>query len=287
MTFAPAPLVALGRFLTDHGVVNLGIVGDARHTTGYHLGRDRIYDGSGPGIGDADYSVRHPRDRAGLSNAAAAIDVGVGQGSLVELQAFSRWLVGRCQAGAPGSVDVREIIYSPDGLTVQRWDGVDGYVHTGPGNGDSSHTRHTHLDWFRDSQDRDKLALVRPYFQEADMLAVVTRQPFSAGISFLTRPGSRLVGYDPARPGRAIVDRTWTVASKAHAAATVSVSWPGTTSAPVPRGGPFLEVIDGVYAGLLIVAGLVDWIAPAADPGYDAGLAAAGLAVAGVARRAG
>jgi hypothetical protein len=53
----------------------LGIVGDSNHARGYHLGRDRIYAASG--VGDADYSVRTARDQAGLSNAAAAMDVGM------------------------------------------------------------------------------------------------------------------------------------------------------------------------------------------------------------------
>jgi hypothetical protein len=32
------------------------------------------------------------------------------------------WLVGRCKAGDPDAADIREIIYTPDGKTVQRYD---------------------------------------------------------------------------------------------------------------------------------------------------------------------
>lgn len=165
MTFAPATLRQLGSYWTGQGGVNLGIVGDANHTSGYHLGKDRIYSPSG--LGGADYSVRHPRDEAGLSDAAAAIDLGKLDGSLEGLHTFNRWLVRQCRDGAPGSGDVREVIYSPDGDAVLRWSGVDGGTHTGPGNGDASHRYHTHISYFRDSEGRDKTALFAPYFEGA------------------------------------------------------------------------------------------------------------------------
>lgn len=168
MTYAPASLRDLGSFWAQHGGVNLGVVGNAAHTIGYHLGHDRIYDGAGPGIGDRDYSVQHKRDKAGLTNAASAIDLGRLNGSLEELYAFSRWLVAQCQAGKPGATDVREVIYSPDGRQVVRFSGVDGDIHSGPGNGDDSHRTHTHISYFRDAERRDKRALFAPYFEEAD-----------------------------------------------------------------------------------------------------------------------
>ena len=168
MTYSPATLRLLGAYWTEHGGVNLGIVGDTNHTAGYHLGRDRIYSPSGQG--DADYSVKHPRDKAGLSDAAAGIDLGRVNGSLTGLQHFSRWLVRQCQNGADGSRDVREVIYSPDGSQVQRWSGIDGGIHTGPGNGDLSHLSHTHISYFRDSEDRDKVALFAPYWEDEDVV---------------------------------------------------------------------------------------------------------------------
>ena len=168
MSYAPKTLTALGVYYTLHGGVNLGIVGDVGHTVGYHLGRDRIY---GPmGQGADDYSVKHPRDRAGLSGGASAIDFGRLNGSLQELYAFSNWLVGECQDKRPGSADIREIIYSPDGTRVQRYSGIDGGIHTGPGNGDLSHRTHTHVSYFRDSEQRSKVQLVAPYL-EGDTVA--------------------------------------------------------------------------------------------------------------------
>lgn len=162
MTRAPASLTALSAYWESQGGKSLGIVGNTAHRSGYHLGKDRIF--SSTGLGWEDYSVQLPRDRRGLTNAASAIDLGRLNGSLKQLQAFSLWLVSHCLAHGPGYEDVREIIYSPDGVHVQRWSGVDGKIHTGPGNGDSSHTGHTHIDWFRDSQRSAKVPLFEPYF---------------------------------------------------------------------------------------------------------------------------
>lgn len=167
MTFAPVTLRRLGNYWTDQGGVNLGVVGDANHTAGYHLGKDRIYAPSG--LGGGDYSVQLERDKRGLSDAASAIDLGRMQGSLSQLYRFSSWLVEQCQAGAPGTRDVREVIYSPDGKRVQRYSGVDQQIHTGPGNGDASHIGHTHVSYFRDSERRDKVAVFAPYFEGEDM----------------------------------------------------------------------------------------------------------------------
>ena len=116
MSYTPRTLQDLGAYWTGQGGVNLGVVGDAGHTVGYHLGRDRIY---GPGgQGDDDYSVKHPRDMAGLSGAASAIDLGRLDGQLQELYDFSRWLVGTStgRRGYP-----RDHLQSPDGQKVQRW----------------------------------------------------------------------------------------------------------------------------------------------------------------------
>lgn len=167
MSVAPATLVALGQYWKAKNGILLGIVGNTAHTKGYHLGKDRIYDGTGPGVGDADYSVQLARDKAGLTNAAAAIDLGRLNGSYGQLRKFSRWLVEQCIRKAPGYEDVREVIYSPDGTLVIRWSGEDRKFHVGPGNGDSSHRTHTHISYYRDSQKRDKLALFVPYFAPA------------------------------------------------------------------------------------------------------------------------
>jgi hypothetical protein len=177
MTFSPQTLKDLGAFWTKHGGVNLGVVGDKNHCVGYHLGRDEIFSECAckpkgkciPGLKDKDYSVEEQRDRNGLSNAASALDLGLLDGSKANLQKFGNWLVRQCQANKPGTSDIREIIYSPDGKKVQRYSGVDGLIHTGKGNGDKSHKDHTHISFFRDSENRDKRPIFAPFFEEADM----------------------------------------------------------------------------------------------------------------------
>lgn len=168
MTFAPQELIDLQVYWRAKGGAALGIVGNTAHTTGYHLGRDRIYDGSGPGLGDADYSVKTARDRSGLTDAAAAIDLGRLDGSLPKLRDFSKWLVARARANAAGTRQLREIIYSPDGKIVLRWDRERGYA-SAPrtGEADSSHLTHTHISFYRDTQGTDKVPLFAPYFAPA------------------------------------------------------------------------------------------------------------------------
>lgn len=185
MSGNPKTLQDLGSYWTSHGGVNLGVVGNTSHTYGYHLGKDRIYDGSGPGVGDADYSVKTARDRAGLTNMASAIDLGKLNGSLANLQKFSRWLVARAQHNATGTRDLREIIYSPDGKTVLRWDRERGYASTPrAGEADNTHLTHTHISFYRDSEARDKRPIFAPYFtpapppvQESDMPALTAYIP--------------------------------------------------------------------------------------------------------------
>ena len=163
MTYAPPALIELGRYWVRHGGVNLGVVGDAAHQrkgTSYHLGRSVLAD-------DA-YSRKTARDRAGLTDAASAIDLGKLNGNLGQLRTFSKWFVQRCRTNAPGTQDVREFIYSPDGRTVLRWDrerGVNSAPRTGEAN--NSHLAHSHISFYRDSEKRSKVGLFRPYFEPA------------------------------------------------------------------------------------------------------------------------
>ena len=170
MTYAPATITALAKYWVAQGGVNSGIVGNTRHVKGYHLGKDRIYDGSGPGIGAADYSVQLARDKAGLTDAAAALDLGKLDGSLSKLYAFNRWLVAQCKAKPAEYRDIREVIYSPDGKVVKRWDNHAKVLYTGgdgTGQGDNTHLWHTHISFFRDSESRSKIHMFKPYFETA------------------------------------------------------------------------------------------------------------------------
>lgn len=173
MTYAPATMTALAKLWTTHGGDNLGIVGDPAHAAraSYHNGFDRAVARYGTSemivIAARDYTFRLKRDQV-KSNAAMGFDFGKLDGSLPELRAFSRWFKNQLQAGAPGSADVREFIYSPDGKNVYRWDNIDKVLRPGypvaTGQGDSSHLWHSHLSCLRDSESRDKTKLIAPYF---------------------------------------------------------------------------------------------------------------------------
>lgn len=185
MTRAPANLMAVRQLLLSHLNIDestvrdadlepaeVGIVGDPNHRGGYHCGSDRV-DGD-------DYSVRESsRDRNGLTLDAAALDVGkfrvTTRLGTFDLRHFSKWCVGQCEADAPDTRDIREIIYSPDGKTVKRWDRL-----KKRSGGDSSHLGHTHFSFFRDATKagRDLTPLFRRYL---------------AGIGLMTPGGSTIM----------------------------------------------------------------------------------------------
>lgn len=166
VTYAPARLLDLRSYLASASATPLtqfGIVGDTSHVRGYHLGRDRIYT-IPPGYGDDDYSIRLPRDKAALTNAASAIDIKFGTNYDL-LRRMSAWLVDRCMANAPDCATIREIVYSPDGVTVIRWD-REGL----PGSGSDSHLFHTHVSEYRDTLAQDLTIPFRVFFEgEAGM----------------------------------------------------------------------------------------------------------------------
>lgn len=161
MSYAPRCLLDLAACWIKHGGANLGIVGNAAHTSGYHIGKDRLY--APGGLGDQDYSNLFARDRAGLTDAASALDLGPGS---LDLQAFTSWLFNQCMAGAPGTDQIREVIGSADGLQVFGWSAVlpDQLL---PDYGDSSHLWHTHISYFRDTEYLEKVSLFDRYFNPA------------------------------------------------------------------------------------------------------------------------
>ncbi|MEU7851730.1 hypothetical protein AB0B74_30720 [Micromonospora parva] len=174
MTRAPANLLAVRSLLLTHldnapgpddlEPAEVGIVGDPAHRGGYHCGSDRVVPN--------DYSVvESPRDRAGLTLDAAALDVGQfnvrSGGRTNTLASFSVWCVAQCAANAADTRDIREIIYSPDGSTVKRWDRLGKRT-----TGDSSHRWHTHFSFFRDAikAGRDQRPLFRRYLSSIGLL---------------------------------------------------------------------------------------------------------------------
>lgn len=180
MTTAPPGLTATRRLLLDHldmhpGAVSgdldpaeVGIVGDTAHVSegdSYHLGRPE-QDPNGS------YSVtRSPRDRAGLCEFASALDVGQWSarvaGKTHGLPSMSVWLVHQCEAGTADTADIREIIYSPDGKVVRRWDRLKRST-----TGDDSHLFHTHVSVFRDATraGRGLVPLMTRYLQSIGLI---------------------------------------------------------------------------------------------------------------------
>ncbi|MGN9764965.1 hypothetical protein ACTMS2_07315 [Micromonospora sp. SD12] len=178
MTRAPQNLLAVRRLLLDHLDIDpdrsrdqdlepaeVGIVGDPAHRGGYHCGSDRVV--------TRDYSVvESSRDSSGLTLDASALDVGpfrvsVG-GRTHDLRSFSTWCVEQCAANSADSRDIREIIYSPDGKVVRRWDRLRRRT-----SGDNSHLWHTHFSFFRDSTkaNRDQTPLFRRYLTAIGLIA--------------------------------------------------------------------------------------------------------------------
>lgn len=164
-TVAPNSLLAArGFIMSAFGITDpnaVGIKGDAAHAnsgSSYHLGEGDLRP-------DSYTIVESPRDRRGLSDDASAIDIGkfkiVRDGRTHTLPTFSVWLVGQCRMNAPDTLDIREVIYSPDGKVVRRYD-REGIRDSGP----ASHLEHTHVSYYRDSTKRDKLGLYRRYVAE-------------------------------------------------------------------------------------------------------------------------
>lgn len=153
----------------DLDPAEVGIVGDTAHAAGgdsYHLGKDKIRARGG----DDRYSVdESPRDAGGLDGYASAMDVGwfsvkTAKGTF-DLQDFSIWLVVLCAAGDPDTRDIREVIYSPDGRTVKRWDRL-----RRRSSGDNSHLFHTHISEFRDTSGTRMVKLVTRWLQHIGLL---------------------------------------------------------------------------------------------------------------------
>jgi hypothetical protein len=108
--------------------------------------------------------------------------------------------------------------------------------------------------------------LMAPIKEDA-VFAIVTRTPYPSPVTWRVAAGTTINGYDPARPGQVVKSARFDKPSSAHAAAEVFVRWVGVdyAQAPIPKSGPFLEVVDGVFAGLLIVKSIVT-VDPLPDP---------------------
>jgi hypothetical protein len=172
MTYAPATLLDTRRYLVAQDkaaptleVTEVGIVGDTSHViegTGYHLGKDQLKFSKNP------YSARTARDKAGLAdpeiaNAACAIDI---DDDWDYMRQFFPWCVEECRASAPDTLDIRELIYSPDGTNVFRWDRENGVRSLPQPSTQYSHRTHGHISKYRDSTRRSLTPLFERYYRE-------------------------------------------------------------------------------------------------------------------------
>lgn len=181
MSTPPADLRQLRAALADWTGLDaaaLGIVGNAAHTWGYHLGRDRIYT-IPPGRGDRDPSVRHARDRAGLDDNASAIDIG----AHARIRALGAYLLSAVLAGGTGTADICELIAErSNGSHIWAWDRAGG-VSGVPSSTERPH--HLHVSYRRDSRGRDKVALFRTFYEPMEE---PMRTLFSTGERLRTFP---------------------------------------------------------------------------------------------------
>lgn len=182
----------------DLDPLEAGIVGDAAHAGGgdsYHLGADQIRARGGRNRYSVDESSR---DKAGLDDYASGVDFGyfavtVG-GRTWDLYDFNEWLIALCKAGDPDTRDLREVIYSPDGRTVKRWDAL-GY-RTG---GDSSHRTHTHLSEFRDADGHRMLRLATRWLQHIGLIPLEDDMPTAKEIAEAVWNHKEVDPADPAQ----------------------------------------------------------------------------------------
>ncbi|MEV7265600.1 hypothetical protein AB0N38_18790 [Micromonospora aurantiaca] len=269
MTSAPANLLAVRQLLLTYLNVDkkavraddlepaeVGIVGDVNHRGGYHCGSDRVVTN--------DYSVvESSRDRSGLTLYASALDVGTfsvrSGGGTHNLRTFSAWMVAQCAANAADTRDIREIIYSPDGGTVRRWDRLGRRT-----SGDSSHLFHTHFSFFRDSTKagRDQTPLFRRYLTAIGM--IVPARPTTPEV-----PDMQLTDKVPGtdRDGRTVGDvladlenlRNWLISptrytgpgappagSIAAMLAAMAASFPAATADDARRDAALADRLDQV-----------------------------------------
>lgn len=113
-----------------------GIVGDVRHSFGYHLARRDL--------SSSDYSVVLPRDKMGAGDCASALDVSL---SPALMKAVTSRLFVAARAGDARLYALREFCGTLNGDTTAAYD-----LHSKSasyGTWDSSHLWHVHLSFFR------------------------------------------------------------------------------------------------------------------------------------------
>lgn len=228
VTFAPPDLQAVQRYVHDKTGQPwdaLGIIHSTPQGGGYHEGQDLLAAADrapGPAYPYSDYSYADARtvssnglgrdltaaDRlAGEPDAASAFDLG---GAFPDFLKFNAWMRDRMLAGDPRTRDIREMIYTLDGITVRRIDRT-GIQRDG---GDNTHLSHTHFSFYRDSfgrRDRDDnfLGLLKEFFTPT--LASPGTEGDSDMVSNAVRLGTArtMIGLDDVNAGLAMNGEAW------------------------------------------------------------------------------
>src|SRR4051794_36230012 len=133
MTRAPDAIRAAGDRIVANvpGAVFSGIVGDAAHVYGYHLGRDDL-----PAD---DYSVQLDLDQQGPGDAASALDISMPTDQMIVV---SHRLANAALSRDPRMRAVREFAGTRDGRNVEAMDIAQWQVEHG---WDESHLWHVHI----------------------------------------------------------------------------------------------------------------------------------------------
>jgi hypothetical protein len=154
---APVELELIGKNRSGNFSIQRSC-GSNRNLDSYHMSVPQLRQG-GPGL--RSYTLRTGRDRSvietPLEEYACGIDIAL-PGRY--LRAFSVAVVELCQTGEPYTRDLRDIIYSPDGKNVYRWDAERGAASEPVKSvfknglwteGDMSHLWHTHCSQYRNA----------------------------------------------------------------------------------------------------------------------------------------
>lgn len=161
MSVRPASLVDAAKYLAAKMAIkpkNFGIR-NGKSDRGFHAGKSDIY---GPdGQGDKDYSVKHPRNAAGLSEASAGLDIRWGKRK--QLRALTAYLV---EQGKSGNL-LFEVIGPDENGKACYW-GVLTNWQPKPKWASADHSWHIHLGFFRDTEHADRVALFYGFFELAE-----------------------------------------------------------------------------------------------------------------------
>lgn len=258
MTFAPESLLEVRQEFQKYTNLSNAALGIVRNDldTSYHVGKSYLLPGA--------YSVNEsPRD-ANPTEASSGIDIGYfevigANNKKYTLYDYNRWLVAECRKSAKDTLDIREVIYSLDGVTVLRWDREK--VRT---SGDSSHRTHTHKSYYRDSENRDRAAVIRRWFQDvvfgdnvtpAEFLAILAAPEVAARMKQLAGQGwhEQKLGASDVKAAVAAQETYRTVLALATAVAGIDqVDETALAAALVP--GLAAAVLAGLPEGTLTAA---------------------------------